>query len=216
MPSVLRALKSKGAQLALCNELELRIKNEKSALLDHDQYNLIIRLIDAALKEANTVYNTNVAAKVIPIVSAFHRKLGSSAIQFAYTSVQEHAVWNNMQFWEEAFYVEVQRQIVQLHVNERLSALKKERKDKQSKSNDLNNLNQTDMDSLNVVDGKTQRNSMLFASSVSTPNPRIRAMTRNKDFSQNSNDSAQTFESSETIKSDLPNPMNLAADLVII
>ncbi|XP_047135249.1 myotubularin-related protein 13 isoform X1 [Hydra vulgaris] len=211
MPSVLRALKSKGAQLALCNELELRIKNEKSAILEHDQYNLIIRLIDAALKEANTVYNTNVAAKVIPIVSAFHRKLGSSAIQFAYTSVQEHAVWSNMQFWEEAFYAEVQRQIVQLHVNERLSALKKEKKDKAESNNFLQT---QDMDSLNVADGKNQRNSMFFAPSVNTPNTRIRAFTRNKDFSQNLGDSAQTTDSNETIKSDLPNPMNLAAELL--
>lgn len=36
-------------------------------------------------------------------------------IQFAYTCVQEHAVWGNLQFWEAAFYQDVQKQIRQLY-----------------------------------------------------------------------------------------------------
>lgn len=37
-------------------------------------------------------------------------------IQFAYTVVQEHAVWANPQFWEATFYQEVQLQIRQLYL----------------------------------------------------------------------------------------------------
>ena len=36
-------------------------------------------------------------------------------IQFAYTCIQEHAVWSNQQFWEATFYQDVQQQIRQLY-----------------------------------------------------------------------------------------------------
>ena len=39
-------------------------------------------------------------------------------IQFAYTCVQDHPVWERQQFWEEAFYTDVQSQIKQLYVDE--------------------------------------------------------------------------------------------------
>lgn len=39
-------------------------------------------------------------------------------IQFAYTCVQDHPVWERQQFWEEAFYTDVQAQIKQLYVDE--------------------------------------------------------------------------------------------------
>ena len=39
----------------------------------------------------------------------------TGVIQFAYTCVQEHAVWGNLQFWEAAFYQDVQKQIRQLY-----------------------------------------------------------------------------------------------------
>ena len=37
-------------------------------------------------------------------------------IQFAYTCIQEHAVWANSQFWEASFYQDVQHQIRQLYL----------------------------------------------------------------------------------------------------
>lgn len=43
------------------------------------------------------------------------QRLCTGIIQFAYTCVQEHAVWQNMQFWEAAFYLDVQKQIQQLY-----------------------------------------------------------------------------------------------------
>ena len=45
----------------------------------------------------------------------FLQKLCTGVIQFAYTCVQEHAVWGNLQFWEAAFYQDVQKQIRQLY-----------------------------------------------------------------------------------------------------
>lgn len=38
--------------------------------------------------------------------------------QFAYTCVQDHPVWERQQFWEEAFYADVETQIKQLYVDE--------------------------------------------------------------------------------------------------
>ena len=92
----------------------MRVKND-SSLLDHDQYTLLVYLINSALQDDNTVNSTNVASRIVPLVAAFHRKLGPSVIQFAYTSVQDHSVWSNLQFWEEAFYNEAQKKIIELY-----------------------------------------------------------------------------------------------------
>ena len=49
MPSVQRALKSRGAQLALCQELAARSEQHR-AVLEHDQFNLVITLMNCALQ----------------------------------------------------------------------------------------------------------------------------------------------------------------------
>lgn len=115
--------------------MEHRVRNDNS-LLEHDQYNLLVRLINNALQDDNTVNSTNVAAKIVPLVTAFHRKLGPSVIQFAYTSVQEHSVWSNIHFWEEAFYNEAQKKIVELYANEQKKKQKtQQQQQQQSKTN---------------------------------------------------------------------------------
>ena len=198
------------------------MKIEKSALLEYDQYNLIVRLLNSALQDDNTINNTNVATKIIPLVAAFHRKLGPSVIQFAYTSVQEHAVWNNIQFWEEAFFVEAQRQIVELHVKERqrkLDLIEKEhlaklaKKTKQEEAHDIVKKTLSDGDLIkthaekllvNTTEGKANRNSMLL-----TPNMRIRSLTRGSVPNEVDDDQ----EKKKNVK-DMPNAMKLAAELV--
>ena len=52
---------------------------------------------------------------LIALFSLF-QKLCTGVIQFAYTCVQEHAVWSNPQFWEATFYNDVQREIRQLYL----------------------------------------------------------------------------------------------------
>ena len=107
MPAVLRALKSRAAQVALCQQLDYRIRAE-SGKLEHDQYNLVVKLINAALQDESSLSTTMIASALLPLVTAFHRGLAHGVVQFSYTSVQEHAVWNSIAFWEEAFYMEVQ------------------------------------------------------------------------------------------------------------
>lgn len=44
------------------------------------------------------------------------QKLGAGITQFAYSCVQEHMVWTNMQFWEAMFYSDVQNHIRALYL----------------------------------------------------------------------------------------------------
>ncbi|EJW81529.1 hypothetical protein WUBG_07564 [Wuchereria bancrofti] len=44
------------------------------------------------------------------------RRLTAGVHQFAYTCIQEHAVWDNQQFWEAAFFHDVHRQIRRLYL----------------------------------------------------------------------------------------------------
>lgn len=58
------------------------------------------------------------------------QKLNTGIIQFAYTCVQEHAVWQNLQFWEATFYQDVQKEIRKLylpHYEEQLNMPKNQR-----------------------------------------------------------------------------------------
>jgi len=51
-PAVVRALKSKAARLALCNELALHVVGNK-AMLEDQQFDLIVRLMNCALQVCN-------------------------------------------------------------------------------------------------------------------------------------------------------------------
>ena len=58
-----------------------------------------------------------VAASILPLACTFGRKLCQGVIQFVYTLIQDHAVWQNVQFWEAAFYNDVQRSIKDLYLS---------------------------------------------------------------------------------------------------
>ena len=57
-----------------------------------------------------------VAAALLPLSTTFGRKLCTGVIQFVYTLIQGHAVWQNLQFWEAAFYTDVQKGIKDLYL----------------------------------------------------------------------------------------------------
>ncbi|XP_025829760.1 myotubularin-related protein 13 isoform X2 [Agrilus planipennis] len=114
-PAVLRALKSKQARLALCNELAQHVIGNK-AMLEHQQFDLVARLMNRALQDGSSIYEHGVAAALLPLASAFCRKLCTGVMQFAYTCIQEHSIWQNQQFWEAAFYLDVQKDIKALYV----------------------------------------------------------------------------------------------------
>ncbi|KAI4495975.1 hypothetical protein M0802_008190 [Mischocyttarus mexicanus] len=114
-PAVLRALKSKAARLALCMELSQHVGGNK-AMLEHQQFDLVVRLMNCALQDDSSMDEHGVAAALLPLATAFCRKLCTGVIQFAYTCIQEHPVWQNQQFWEDAFYLDVQKDIKRLYL----------------------------------------------------------------------------------------------------
>ncbi|XP_065158308.1 myotubularin-related protein 13 isoform X2 [Atheta coriaria] len=115
LPAVKRALQSKAARLALCNELSQHVNGNK-AMLDTQQFDLVVRLMNCALQDDSSMDEHGVAAALLPLATAFCRKLCTGVIQFAYTCIQEHSVWQNQQFWEAAYYLDVQKDIKALYL----------------------------------------------------------------------------------------------------
>lgn len=72
--------------------------------------------MNRALHDDSSMDEHGIAAALLPLSSAFCRKLCTGVIQFAYTCIQDHPVWKNQQFWEAAFYQDVQTQIKALYL----------------------------------------------------------------------------------------------------
>ncbi|XP_053369013.1 myotubularin-related protein 13 isoform X1 [Clarias gariepinus] len=116
LPAALRALKGKAARQCLTEELSLHVQLNR-AILDHQQFDHIVRLMNCALQDCSNSEEYTVAAALLPLTTAFYRKLAPGVNQFAYTCVQEHPIWTSQQFWETTFYSEVQNQIRDLYLN---------------------------------------------------------------------------------------------------
>jgi hypothetical protein len=63
-PAVLRALKSKAARLALCTELAQHVVGNK-AMLEHQQFDLVVRLMNCALQVTVIVMNMYLVCSVV-------------------------------------------------------------------------------------------------------------------------------------------------------
>lgn len=72
--------------------------------------------MNRALHDDTAMDEHGVAAALLPLSTAFCRKLCTGVIQFAYSCIQDHPVWKNQQFWEAAFYQDVQTQIKALYL----------------------------------------------------------------------------------------------------
>ncbi|XP_072309412.1 myotubularin-related protein 5 isoform X5 [Eucyclogobius newberryi] len=115
MPAVLRALKGRAARVCLTQELNQHVLQNR-AVLDDQQFDYIVRMMNCTLQDCSHMDEHGIAAALLPLVTAFCRKLGSGITQFAYSCVQEHTVWTNMQFWEAMFYSDVQNHIRALYL----------------------------------------------------------------------------------------------------
>uniref|UniRef100_A0A8C6T2A6 SET binding factor 2 n=1 Tax=Neogobius melanostomus TaxID=47308 RepID=A0A8C6T2A6_9GOBI len=116
LPAALRALKGKMARQCLTEELSLHVQQNR-AILDHQQFDYTIRMMNCALQDCSSSEEFTVAAALLPLSTAFYRKLAPGVNQFAYTCIQDHPIWTNQQFWEATFYSEVQGQIRALYLN---------------------------------------------------------------------------------------------------
>ncbi|XP_051974415.1 myotubularin-related protein 5-like isoform X2 [Xyrauchen texanus] len=115
MPAVLRALKGRAARVCLTQELNLHVLQNR-AVLDDQQFDYIVRMMNCTLQDCSHMDEHGIAAALLPLVTAFCRKLGGGITQFAYSCVQEHMVWTKMQFWEAMFYSDVQKHIRTLYL----------------------------------------------------------------------------------------------------
>ncbi|KAJ3612402.1 hypothetical protein NHX12_020678 [Muraenolepis orangiensis] len=115
MPAVLRALKGRAARVCLTQELNQHVLQNR-AVLDDQQFDFIVRMMNCTLQDCSHMDEHGIAAALLPLVTAFCRKLGAGITQFAYSCVQEHMVWTNMQFWEAMFYSDVQNHIRALYL----------------------------------------------------------------------------------------------------
>jgi hypothetical protein len=69
---VIRVLSSPSARLALSKELALRVQSNR-AMLEHQQFELVVKLINCALQDDNVMDEYGVAATFLPLVTAFCR-----------------------------------------------------------------------------------------------------------------------------------------------
>uniref|UniRef100_A0A8C2DR55 SET binding factor 2 n=1 Tax=Cyprinus carpio TaxID=7962 RepID=A0A8C2DR55_CYPCA len=84
-------------------------------LFDEVQY-IFIRPPLSNRSDCSSSEEYTVAAALLPLTTAFYRKLTAGVDQFAYTCVQDHPIWTSQQFWEATFYSEVQNQIRALYL----------------------------------------------------------------------------------------------------
>ncbi|NXK19404.1 MTMR5 protein, partial [Arenaria interpres] len=88
-PAVLRAMKGRTARHCLTQELNLHVQQNR-AVLDHQQFDFIIRMMNCCLQDCTAMDEHGIAAALLPLVTAFCRKLSPGITQFAYSCVQEH------------------------------------------------------------------------------------------------------------------------------
>ncbi|OCT83658.1 hypothetical protein XELAEV_18021799mg [Xenopus laevis] len=115
LPAALRALKGKAARQCLTEELALHVQQNRS-MLNHQQFDYIVRMMNCALQDCSGSEEYTIASQLLPLATAFCRKLSAAVSQFAYTCVQDHGVWANQQFWETTFYNDVQNQVRSLYL----------------------------------------------------------------------------------------------------
>ncbi len=116
-PAVLRSLKSRVTRLALVRQLALHVQ-ENRAVLEQQQFDMVVRLINCALQEDSSSEEYSLSMAMLPLITAFCRKLCTGVIQFAYSCTQDHPVWASLRFWETAFYQDVETNIRQLYISE--------------------------------------------------------------------------------------------------
>ncbi|XP_037303486.1 myotubularin-related protein 5 [Manduca sexta] len=72
--------------------------------------------MNCALQSTTAIDEHSIAAAMLPLATAYCRKLCTGVIQYAYMCIQEHQVWTSQQFWEAAFYQDVQKDIKALYL----------------------------------------------------------------------------------------------------
>ena len=86
-PAVLSALKTRQARIALCNELNEYKSSNNQVVLDHQQFEMVVRLMNTALTDDSDMDECGIAYKLMPLSSVFCRHLSLGVTQFVYTLI---------------------------------------------------------------------------------------------------------------------------------
>ncbi|VDM95492.1 unnamed protein product [Thelazia callipaeda] len=116
MCAVELSMRSVNARVAFCQLLWKNIIPVSRATLLPQQFELIVRLMNCALSQESKEDEHGIAYALLYLSNIYCRRLTAGVHQFAYTCIQEHAVWGNQQFWEAAFFHDVHRQIRRLYL----------------------------------------------------------------------------------------------------
>ena len=114
--AVIRSMRNKEARLALCDELS-KYSDGNKAVLEQQPFDLVVRLLNCALQDNDPNDLNEIAAAILPLANKFCRKLSPNIYQFAYTGLQDHAIWSNQTFWVQAFYADVEKALKSLYVS---------------------------------------------------------------------------------------------------
>lgn len=68
----MRALKSKLSRLALVEELNHHVAGNR-AMLEHQQFDMVVRLLNCALQNDSSMDENGVAAAILPLATSFYR-----------------------------------------------------------------------------------------------------------------------------------------------
>uniref|UniRef100_A0A7M4EBX0 SET binding factor 1 n=1 Tax=Crocodylus porosus TaxID=8502 RepID=A0A7M4EBX0_CROPO len=72
LPAVLRAMKGRSARHCLTQELNLHVQQNR-AMLDHEQFNMVVRMMNCCLQDCTAMDEHGIAAALLPLVTAFCR-----------------------------------------------------------------------------------------------------------------------------------------------
>ncbi|KAK5984895.1 hypothetical protein GCK32_011005 [Trichostrongylus colubriformis] len=107
MCAVELSLRVVAARVALCRQLASAAVPVTRAMLQPNQFELVVRLLNCALEHESDDDEHGIAYACLHLGNIYCRKLTQGVQQYAYTCVQDHSVWSNHRFWEAAFFHDV-------------------------------------------------------------------------------------------------------------
>ncbi|KAK0397261.1 hypothetical protein QR680_002054 [Steinernema hermaphroditum] len=109
------SMRSSYSRVALCQLLWTNLQPVNRATLHPQQFDLLCRLINCALENESKEDEHGIAYAFLYLSNIYCRRLNAGVLQFLYTCIQDHAVWDNQRFWETAFFHDVHQQMRRLY-----------------------------------------------------------------------------------------------------
>uniref|UniRef100_A0AC35U8W4 UDENN domain-containing protein n=1 Tax=Rhabditophanes sp. KR3021 TaxID=114890 RepID=A0AC35U8W4_9BILA len=120
MSQVELSLNTTSTRVTLCQMLWTNLQPINKATMNPQQFDLVLKLINCALKYEGSEDEHGIAYAMLYLGNIYCRKLSGGEVQFAYTCLQNHAVWNNQRFWEIAFFHDVHQQLRRLYISKQV------------------------------------------------------------------------------------------------